>query len=278
MRVHELSREINVTNKEQLVVIDEEWRANSQLRLNWFNYATSPFIKSCNINKINVKDIAKSIIFESEKKYNIYNHCVDKPFIFNSKSGLFFGDSITKGFTSGSTTTPNGFPKLFSNKVGMTFTNYGVGGSCLSYDNNNLGTVLDKIKSVGTLTSDFLFVAGGVNDWQLAVDLDTFKAGVVAICEYLKINYTGKVIFITPINHGGRIPNKTPIADLQEYRNIITEIVMKYSEYSVVQGNLFNMPNEKSSDDYISSMFGDKLHPTELGYTVYAKELATILC
>ena len=266
----------NVANKEQLLIIPDDWKENSQLRLNWFNYETSPFISSCIANKLSVTDIAKTVVLETEKYVN-YNHCVDKPYIFNNKNALFFGDSIVKGFTSGTTTTANGFPKLFSDKVGMAFTNYGVGGSCLSYDYNNLGSVLDKIKSVGTLTSDFLFIAGGVNDWQLAVDLETFKAGVLAICEYLKTNYTGQVIFITPINQGGRIPTETPVADLQEYRNIITEIVMKYN-YSVVQGNLFNMPSEKSTPEYIASMFGDKLHPTELGYKVYAKELATILC
>jgi lysophospholipase L1-like esterase len=194
---------------------------------------------------------------------------VNKPYTFHGKTALFFGDSITKGHTDGNTVTPNSFPKLFAERVGMSFTNLAVSGTTLSEG------IANAIKST-SLNSDFVFIAGGVNDWQLGVALSTFRANLIDLCSYLKTSYAGEVIFITPINEAGWISSKI-VADLQEYRNIITEVAIQ-NGFSVVQGSLFNFPTKDGNADYIASIFGDKLHPSELGYQLYAKGLATALC
>lgn len=202
-----------------------------------------------------------------------YGDCVKKPYTFNAKRCDVFGDSIARGWVHWDTSkypiTENNWVKLFCDKVGMTFSNHAIGGSTSS-------DVLSQITGVGELTSDYVFIAFGVNDWQDAIALDDFRNNVKAICSALKSNFTGiDVIFITPINHANTTPHKTPIADLQVYRNIITEVVLS-NEYSVVQGNEFPFPNEKG--EYASLVFGDTIHPTEkIGYPIYANSLSAKL-
>lgn len=202
-----------------------------------------------------------------------YGDCVKKPYAFNAKRCDVFGDSIARGWVHWDTTkypiTENNWVKLFCDKVGMTFTNHAIGGSSSS-------GVLAQIRDAGQLTSDYIFVAFGVNDWQDAIALNDFRNNVNAICNALKENFTGiDVIFITPINHAEIIPHKEPIADLQEYRNIITEVALS-SEYSVVQGNTFPFPDKNG--EYASLVFGDRIHPTEkIGYPIYANSLSAKL-
>lgn len=205
----------------------------------------------------------------------IDHHCVNRPYDFKDKTALYFGDSITNGWTSGKKADNGGFPTLFSNMVGLTFTNYGKNSTILSSEDTSKG-IFGIIKST-TLESDYLFIAGGVNDWQTGVSLTTFRTGVTNLCAYLKANYSGEVIFITPLVHAGWNPVGTPVAELQSYRDIITELALT-NGYSVVQGNQFNFPTQNGNAAYIAAVFADKLHPSELGYELYAKHLRTILC
>ena len=85
---------------------------------------------------------------------------------------------------------------------------------------------------------------------------------------------------------GARIENKEivlkedlveePVAEVQDYRDIITEIALKY-DFSVIQGNLFDFPTEDSSEEYKTLMFCDNLHPTEYGYEFYAECMIEVL-
>lgn len=214
-----------------------------------------------------------SKIYEDVDKLSIikYGDCVKKPYTFKAKRCDVFGDSIARGWVHWDTAkypiTENNWVKIFCDKVGMTFNNHAVGGSSSS-------GVLAQIADAGKLTSDYAFVAFGVNDWQDAIALNDFRNNVNAICNALKENFTGiDVIFITPINHAEIIPHKTPIADLQEYRNIITEVALS-NGYSVVQGNTFPFPDKNG--EYASLVFGDNIHPTEkIGYPIYANSLLT---
>lgn len=220
-------------------------------------------------------------IVDLYKQTSCGHHCLNKPYEFNGKKALFFGDSITYGFVkaTGAQATNGGYPKIFSEKVGLNFTNNGASGSTLGAKYEGYPYIFEKIQSRVShyATTDYIFIAGGINDWQLGIDLDTFRAGVEAICAYLKENYTKEVIFITPINHSGRAPTNTPVGEVQDYRDIITEVALM-NGYSVVQGNLFNFPTAHNTEAYQVSMFGDDLHPTELGYEMYAKSLLTALC
>ena len=224
--------------------------------------------------------LKKEALIKDEKSIIKYDDCVSKPFDFQNKKALFFGDSITKGFTSTTTTTENGYPKLFSEKVGMTYTNYGVGGSCLGHEYNQVPSIISKIKSIdiNELTSaDYIFISGGINDWQTGTTETELNTALSELHDYiLANNLSNKIIMITPINEGGWNEG-APVLTIQEIRNIITRFCMA-NNYSVVQGWKFPFPSREDDINYINLMYGDKLHPTETGYKVYAKSLETVLC
>lgn len=237
-----------------------------------FNVWTGDFADACTI------EFSKNNSGESEIKYH---SCVKKPFDFTGKKLDFFGDSITYGYIAASGDIPshqatNQYPKTFWQDVGANgYHNYGVSGSTLSVV-SGYDSIYTKIQQT-TLSGDFVFVAGGVNDWQVGVNETTLKTAMVNICEYLKENFSGEVIFITPIYEAGRTPIVTPTQTLQNVRNVITRIALQYG-YSVVQGWEFPFPTEDDDADYISAMFQDKIHPTELGYSMYAQALRNVLC
>lgn len=206
-------------------------------------------------------------------------HYVNPPYDFSGKKAYFFGDSITYGYTKNAEGTAirasnGGYPGVFSESVGLAHSNYAVSGSLFG-TYNNLGRIGDKIQSKA-LNCDFLFVAGGINDWQCGVSLSDFRQAVEEVCSYIDTNFNGEVIFITPINHSGRVPIVEPVAEVQEYREIITEIALSYN-FSVVQGGLFDFPTTDSPEAEKALMFCDNLHPTEYGYEFYANCLVDAL-
>lgn len=230
------------------------------------------YIRLCSFGYVG-KNLLYSVV---DKETTQWGNIVNKPYSFNGKSALFFGDSITKGYINGNEITENSYPKLFSDSVGMSFINHGVGGATLSRV-DGYSCIYDQIVNATFSNVDFVFVAGGVNDWQLGVSLSDFRTGITNICNYLKSNFNGEVIFITPIENAGWNPLTTPIADIDEYRNVISEVVLT-NGYSLINGKTLNFPNKDSNTLLISTLFGDKLHPTEKGYIQYSKGLRTILC
>ena len=204
-----------------------------------------------------------------------YRSCIDKPFDFNNSNIGFFGDSITKGHTSGTVITPNGFPKLFSDRVGATFVNEGVAGSTIAFV-SGYGCISNKVMNSDLSSYDYIFIAGGINDWQLGVSITDFKSKLSELCVWLNSNYTGKVIFIAPINclNTGNWGTNA-INSIDVYRNIIAEYCITYG-FSFVNGGEFNFSSIKN--DFSNTLYGDGLHPSELGYQLYTKSLLTLLC
>lgn len=198
---------------------------------------------------------------------------VNKPFTFKNANAIFFGDSIVQGFTDmGSTVTKHTFPKLFSDKVGMTYVNKGVAGSGFGILNNSIP---ETIRNNFNLLSNYsyLFLAGGVNDWQNGVDLTTFEKSVKELFSWIKASYAGEVIVIAPIDCNF---TNNEIAKLDEYRTILGKYAI-LNEFSFINGKDFNFP--KTSDDVTISLFGDgQLHPSEFGYRHYTKCLCSLLC
>ena len=91
------------------------------------------------------------------------------------------------------------------------------------------------------------------------------------------------MIFITPINHADYTGShyNDHIATIQEYRDIITQEVIKNDNgnFSIIQGDSFNFPDSTADSAYISAVFADNLHPSQLGYsTVYLTNLLQRLC
>ena len=239
-------------------------------RCMWMN-TTSPHYTTDN----DISNFSCSGIYSRK----ILTHHVNSPYDFSGKKAYFFGDSITYGYIknadgTASRATKGGYPGFFSEAVGLTHTNYGVSGSLFG-TYNNLGRIGDKIKN-RSLDCDFLFVAGGINDWQCGVSLSDFRQSVEEVCSYIDANFDGEVIFITPINHSGRKPLVEPVAQVQEYREIITEIALSH-DFSVVQGGLFGFPTTESPETEKTLMFCDNLHPTEYGYEFYANCLIEVL-
>ena len=217
----------------------------------------------------------------------IYRSLVRKPFNFNGKTCVFTGDSITYGFTSGSSNVHNAgdYPTLFCNKVGATKTNLAVGGALFCSGFNEVTTIPTQVSNADK-NCDFLFIAGGINDWQSGQTLSDLETVLDNLCKYINETFSQstQVVWITPINHAGWETTHTisPTATVQEFRDLITRTVLKndiYSRFSIVQGNEFNFPNKNDDKSYINAMFGDLLHPSELGYkTLYLAGLLNALC
>lgn len=254
-----------------IVVVDDSWWGD-------WNY------RAFNISKANKPDLTSADIEDVKSGFGIFIpkskvHHVNSPYDFSGKKAFFFGDSITYGYIKNADGTASraakgGYPGFFSEAVGLTHTNYGVSGSLFG-TYNDLGRIGDKIKS-RSLDCDFIFVAGGINDWQCGVSLSDFRQAVEEVCSYIDANFDGEVIFITPINHSGRKPLVEPVAQVQEYREIITEIALSH-DFSVVQGGLFGFPTPDSPEAEKTLMFCDNLHPTEYGYEYYANCLIEVL-
>ena len=210
-------------------------------------------------------------------------HSVNKPFAFSGKTAVFTGDSITYGFTSGSTTTQNNYPKLFSTIVGLTHTNVAQGGACFVSGYNETITIANQVKAI-TGSPDFVFIAGGINDWQVGASLDELKTTLADLCQWINTNLSSaEIIWIAPINQAGWETTHTiyPKGTVDEFRKTIFETVEQYNtngKYSFVNGKLFGFPTKNDPAAFKSAMFGDLLHPTELGYkTLYTMGLLTAL-
>ena len=205
-------------------------------------------------------------------------HIVNRPYSFSGKDAAFFGDSLVQGYIGPGTITTETFPKLFSNDVGLTYVNRGVGGASFTRV-TGYPCILDKITSEADLTAyDFLFIAGGVNDWQLGATISDFKNAVKDVCDAIvAAGFTGEVIFIAPINTAGKKPINPPTADLDAFRQALQQVVLSY-EYSFVNGKYFDFPAANSSAGWVAEFFGDTIHPSEKGYRLYTKALKTILC
>lgn len=206
---------------------------------------------------------------------NNYNDCLSKPYSFNQSKVQFFGDSIIYGYINTNTRANPTIPDSFAAKTNATVINSGVSGStftALDGYTNILTTIQNRLDS----TADYIIIAGGVNDWQLGVGEAELKTAVNNVCTYLSSNYTGVVIFVTPINNGGWSTISEPSQSLDSVRKIITEVAIS-NGYDVLQGYKIPFPTKYDNAEYISLMYADKLHPSQLGYDTYSKALISAL-
>lgn len=208
-----------------------------------------------------------------------YRHSIRKPFSFSNKKCSFIGDSITVGFTSGSSQTTNTYPKLFCEAVGATCDNRAAAGATIK-NVNGYPQIVAQLSNVSN--PDFLFVSGGVNDWQLGVNINDFKTAVLNLITEIDTDFPNiPVIWITPINTANPSTVGHPVANLDAFREVLTRTIIENDNnhhFSIVQGSLFNFPNENDSSDFINFAFGDGLHPSESGYAdIYTPGLLSVL-
>ena len=204
----------------------------------------------------------------------VVNHVIAKPISFNGKTTVFFGDSITEGYVNGHEIADNPWPQIISEWLSMTGKNFGVSGSSF-VEHSGYGVIKNKMisKVADIQTADFIFIAGGINDWQLASDLDDFALAVADTIEYAKTNKkaNAEIFVISPINHAdGGYYGGNAIAPAEKYMQIVMEqAIAKNVNY--INGKLFPFPTKVSS--FSSVMYGDTLHPTQVGYYAYAKSI-----
>lgn len=203
-----------------------------------------------------------------------YHDVLNKPYDFNNKSAYFFGDSIVVGYTQSGNITSNNWAKLLCDDLNMTMVNKAVGGASF-YPVSGYSDVLTQLQNTNLSGADFVFIGAGINDWQLKVNPENTRDAVEDVCEYLTASFNGEVIFVLPINEGGKAVDA--IATLDEYRTAIGEVVTRF-EYGLINGKYFNFPTRNDAPSLIAAMYGDKLHPSELGYRHYEKAMKTRLC
>ena len=233
------------------------------IAVNYFRSQDNRYAQGVTIDFWNEKDVSEIMR---------YTNSVRKPFTFANKTGIFTGDSITEGFTDAEHITTENYPKLFSRAVGISpYGNKAVGGALFTAGYNEVTTIPEQVQDIQT-PPNFLFIAGGVNDWQLNVPISSFKQAISDLCDYINTNMPNTdVIWITPINEAGwdsTHPNLAASGYLKTYCDAIYEIVKNkdIGKYSIVSGFEFGFPDASSNAAYKADMFGDLLHPSEKGY------------
>lgn len=197
-----------------------------------------------------------------------------KPFNFANANIIGFGDSIMYGYRSidPSDVSPNPWYSIFKDRTGATnFTCRAVGGATYSSSNSILAQLNGQILN----TRDFIFVAAGTNDYNSAYSMTIFANAIENTFDYIDANKgtNTKVIIITPINRTANAANGNPIP-LDWYRECITEKALLHG-YSVVDGS--KMSFTKQAGAYQQATMADGVHPTDLGYQIYANYLLGLL-
>lgn len=184
-----------------------------------------------------------------------------------------FGDSIGVGYIDTThTANPNAL-QTATTILNSTLDNQCVSGS--SFVNvTGYPCIVTKIKNT-TISTDTVLIFGGINDWQLGVNATDFASAIDDACSYLQ--GLGKtVIFITPINHCGRIPINRPQMSVKDVTNIIAENAIKYG-FSVIVGMDFDMPTLNSSSTLKALLSEDNIHPTQAGYDLIGQTIGNKL-
>jgi lysophospholipase L1-like esterase len=211
----------------------------------------------------------------SEKNEYVIVDNIAKPMNFANSNIIGFGDSIMYGYRSLDTSDVSEHPwrEIFKEKSGASnFTNRSVGGAGYARQYNS---ILMQLEGQTLSTRDFIFVAAGTNDYHYGVSESEFLTGIENTFAFIDSNKgeNTKVIIITPINRSQPSANDNPIT-LDWYRDCLTKKALEH-RYSVIDGSKMGFPNVSSN--YQSLVMSDGLHPTDLGYEIYANYLLGIL-
>lgn len=218
---------------------------------------------------------------------------------WNGKKAVFLGDSITAGSWYNPTlktweNMTENWTYWVSKLCGMTYKNYGIGGTHVSSAYNSG----DGSKAEQAFTNrysdmdddaDVVFVMGGTNDWlpdhtdtapfgNISDNTDVSFCGAIRVlCEGLIKKYNGKqIFFLTPICNANQLSaNPTTGKTLKEYCDAITEICGMYSIEVInthVNAPLHFMIAENASK-YCSQQDGST-HPNDLGQKLLGEYIA----
>lgn len=179
------------------------------------------------------------------------------------------GDSIVEGVTTEYKRTSDTWAKLLSEKLGMRHINIGIGGSCYVKGYNKEILSIDEnfknyIESTHRLP-DLIFIGGGCNDWRFGVPIKEYETELKRLFTYIRNCFKEiLVIIVTPINPSWKHRVRHP--GISKYRKILEQLAEE-SGFIVIRGEKFEW-NGKSVNS--TEILWDGIHPTELGYRLYA--------
>lgn len=209
---------------------------------------------------------------------------IDKPFNFNGKHLVAYGDSITWGVYSpglGRTETSS-YIAQFCLKNNTILNNRGWSGATLTYkDGSSLGCISQRIMGESFADADIIWVAAGTNDYYDQRPLGAFGdsdnttmyGAMKVVCDYLSQTYPGKpVIFMTPIPFTKASSSYGKPISLDKYRKAIEEVACA-NGYSVINGASLGII--ESAGGYGNAMIDDTdgCHPTLEGHKLMARSL-----
>ena len=203
-----------------------------------------------------------------------------------------FGDSIMwgrDGNGSSSSRVTYTLPKILSEKCGITFDNYGVGGmGYLRPDDADNKIAYDKISETDLSTYDAVLICFGVNDGTYPIgdydsdDLTTVMGQFNRIINYIYTHYQNKLVFvIAPFNgkNVGTFPDYwygTHLASNRYSRLILSNSIKRVCEdYSIPYIEQFDSPINAFT---IADALPDGVHPSSAYYTKIGHWLAGKLC
>ena len=203
-----------------------------------------------------------------------FDNRISRDYYFVGKSIQFFGDSITFGVgvdvndPLGITSTK--WTEKFCELMNSQEINDAISGSLYTAGYNEVKSITQSVRDA-TLSGDFVFMCGGVNDWQLGVPLSEFKSALDDCFGYLQSNYDGTVIVVSPFNVIKNLVG-SPITSLYNYSKILCEKALEYG-FDFIDGSKMSLLTTRSASTVIQSQYADGLHPSGFGHYLIAHEM-----
>lgn len=205
---------------------------------------------------------------------NLLENRLTKDYYFDSKSVQFFGDSIAYGVGVDDDSTDLNLYQRWTTKfcslVNATEVNNAVSGSLYTRGYNDVASITDTVKNA-TLSGDFIFMCGGINDWQLGVPLDEFGEAVDECFAYLKANYNGDVVVVAPFNAIKNLVG-SPITSIYQYRKILAQKAYEYG-FDFINGGKISLAPTRTAGTCIKYQYSDGLHPSGFGHYICGYEM-----
>lgn len=196
---------------------------------------------------------------------------IDKPYSMDDANVIVFGDSLMVGYLPDSTIAASPWINQLATKANFSnLRNEAVGGAGYHTGAN----VYNQMQGIDFSQRDFIIIAAGTNDYYYNVPLNTFEADLVSTYDYVDLVNTNnsKVIIITPVPRSAA--QQYTGDSLDTYRELITKHALMRG-YSVIDGT--DAPFNTELDSYQTAVMSDGLHPTQLGYNLYANWIAGLL-
>lgn len=214
------------------------------------------------------------IVFDNNPNYNYLKaNSLAKPFTLEGANCLAVGDSIMKGYnSSGATISERPWINIVSDACKFAnLRNVAVGGAGFLRGT----TILQQLQSVQLDSRDIIVISAGVNDHDNNIPISTYEQAIEDAFSYLDENkgITTKVLFVTPINRASPT-DVNNVLPLDFYRDIITKKCLEH-RYSVIDGSMFGFTDYYC--EYQELTQSDGLHPTDLGYQIYANHILGLL-